>query len=59
MMEKVAKKLELDEAQQLQLKNVSNEMMTARKDMKREFGGHREQFQALLEQPTLDQEMIL
>lgn len=59
MMEKVAKKLELDDAQQAQLKNVSDEMMNARKAMKQEFGDDREQMQALLEQPTMDQDQIL
>jgi protein CpxP len=59
MQEKVAKKLELDDAQQVQLKNVSEQILAAREGTKEQFGDDREQLLALLEQPTLDQDKIL
>jgi protein CpxP len=59
MLEKVTKKLELDDAQQVHLKNVSEEVLAARVAMKQQFGEDREQLLALLEQPTLDRDMIL
>ena len=59
ILEKVTKKLELDDAQQVQLKNVSEEILAAREATKQQFGGDREALLALLEQPTLDQDKIL
>lgn len=59
MLDKVTEKLVLDDTQQVQLKNVSDEMMNSREAMKQQFGDDREQLLALLEQPTLDQEKIL
>lgn len=59
MQNKVTKKLELNDTQQLQLKQVSDEMMDARQSMKQQFGDSREQLLGLFEQPTLDQAQIL
>jgi len=59
MMERAAKKLELDDTQQAQLQNVSVELMNARKAMKQEFGKDREQMWAMLEEPTMNQDQIL
>jgi protein CpxP len=59
ILEKVTTKLELNDAQQVQLKNVSDEIQAARQATEQQFGDDREQFLALLEQPTLDQDKIL
>ena len=59
MQQKVTKKLELDDSQQQKLQAFSTEMMTARQDMKQQFGDDREQLLALLEQTTLDQQQVL
>jgi protein CpxP len=59
VLEKVGKKLELDETQQVQLKNVSEEILAARVAMKQQVGEDQLQLLALLEQPTLDQDTVL
>lgn len=59
VMEKVTKKLKLNDAQQVQLNNVSEEIKAAREATEQQFGDDREQLLALLEQPTLDQDKIL
>ena len=59
MQKKVTKKLDLNDSQQEKLQTVSTQMMTARNDMKHQFGNDREQLLALLEQPTLDQDKVL
>ena len=58
MQDKVTKKLELNDTQQLKLKQLSDEMMAARMAMKQQFGDSREQLLVLIEQPTLDQQQI-
>ncbi len=59
VLEKVGKKLELNETQQVLLKNVSEEILAARVATREQMGADREQLLALLEEPTLDQDTVL
>jgi protein CpxP len=59
MTEKVTKELKLDDAQQAKLKTLSDLMLSARKQMRQEFGDDRDQVLSLLDQPKLDQARIL
>ncbi len=59
MVQKVTKKLELNDAQQAKLKALSDEMLNARKAMKQEFKDDREQVLALLDQRQMDQDKML
>jgi protein CpxP len=59
MQEKVTKELELNDVQQVNLKRLSDEILTARKAMKTQFGDDRDQLLVVLDQPTMDRETVL
>lgn len=55
---KVTKKLELDEGQQASLKNLTDQVLIARKAIHENKKAHKETLKQIIQQPTLDRDAL-